>query len=325
LKTIPLKEVVLDDVIKLRIGDQVPADGLVLSSQGLEVDESLLTGEAESIVKNSGDKVLSGSIVVAGEGYVRAVAVGVNAYAHSITAQVKQFRIARSELIYGTNKLLTYISLIILIVAPLLIWGQIVRSGNTWQEAMVRSIAAIVGMVPEGLVLLTSLAFMLATLTLVRHKVLVQQLPAVEGLARVDIICLDKTGTLTEGKIILDELITLEPDLKSRIEQILAAFATEPNSPTLQALHEAFPGPPALKAAYAVPFSSARKWSALKLTDNEYWIMGAPEMVLPDDQKGSEREDQINCSHREACSGFARESFRRRARRDYRAIGDQWR
>ena len=285
LKTISLKSVVLDDVIKLRIGDQVPADALVLSSEGLEIDESLLTGEAESIVKKAGDKVLSGSIVVAGEGFVRAVAVGVNAYAHSITAQVKQFKIARSELIYGTNRLLTYISLIILIVAPLLIWGQIARSGNTWQEAMVRSIAAIVGMVPEGLVLLTSLAFMLATLTLVRHKVLVQQLPAVEGLARVDVICLDKTGTLTEGKIILDELITLEPDLKSRIGQVLAAFATTPNSPTLQALQEAFPGPPALKATYTVPFSSARKWSALKLTDNEYWIMGAPEMVLPGDQK----------------------------------------
>ena len=285
LKTISLKSVVLDDVIKLRIGDQVPADALVLSSEGLEIDESLLTGEAESIVKKAGDKVLSGSIVVAGEGFLRAVAVGVNAYAHSITAQVKQFKIARSELIYGTNRLLTYISLIILIVAPLLIWGQIARSGNTWQEAMVRSIAAIVGMVPEGLVLLTSLAFMLATLTLVRHKVLVQQLPAVEGLARVDVICLDKTGTLTEGKIILDELITLEPDLKSRIEQVLAAFATTPNSPTLQALQEAFPGPAAVKATYTVPFSSARKWSALKLTDNEYWIMGAPEMVLPGDQK----------------------------------------
>ena len=294
LKTIPLKEVVLDDVIKLRIGDQVTADALVLTSEGLEIDESLLTGEAESIVKHAGDKVLSGSIVVAGEGYVRAVAVGVNAYAHSITAQVKQFRIARSELIYGTNRLLTYISLIILIVAPLLIWGQIVRSGNTWQEAMVRSIAAIVGMVPEGLVLLTSLAFMLATLTLVRHKVLVQQLPAVEGLARVDVICLDKTGTLTEGKIILDELITLEPDLKSRIEQILAAFAAAPNSPTLQALHEAFPGPPAPNAIYTVPFSSARKWSAVKLSDNEHWIMGAPEMVLRDDQKDhSEKIESI--------------------------------
>ncbi len=285
LQTIQVKQVVLDDVIKLRIGDQVPADAIVLSSEGLEVDESLLTGESDSIVKCAGDKVLSGSIVVAGDGYVRATAVGVNAYAHSITAQVKRFKIARSELIYGTNKLLAYISLIILIVAPLLIWGQIVRSGNTWQEAMVRSIAAIVGMVPEGLVLLTSLAFMLATLALVRHKVLVQQLPAVEGLARVDVICLDKTGTLTEGKIILDELIVLGPDQKARAEQILATFAIAPNSPTLQALHEALTGPAAPDATYVVPFSSARKWSAIKLNDNEYWIMGAPEMVLPERQE----------------------------------------
>jgi cation-transporting ATPase E len=152
----------------------------------------------------------------------------------------------------------------------------------------------------------------------------VQQLPAVEGLARVDVICLDKTGTLTEGKIILDELITLEPDLKSRIEQVLAAFATAPNSPTLQALQDAFPGPPALKATYTVPFSSARKWSALKLTDNEYWIMGAPEMVLPGDQK--DLNEQIKSI---AATGsvfwFCSRVFRRRAPRDYRAIGDQWR
>ena len=293
LQTVPIKDVVLDEVIKLRTGDQVPADAVVLSSEGLEVDESLLTGESESIVKNVNDKVLSGSIVVAGEGYVRAVAVGVNAYAHSITSQVKRFKIARSELIYGTNKLLGYISLIILFVAPLLIWGQIVRSGNTWQEAMVRSVAAIVGMVPEGLVLLTSLAFMLATLALVRHKVLVQQLPAVEGLARVDVICLDKTGTLTEGRIILDELIVLELNLKERAEQILATFAVEPNSPTLLALHEAFPGPSAPGAAYAVPFSSARKWSALRVNHDEHWIMGAPEMVLPDGQELHERVKSI--------------------------------
>lgn len=285
LQSIQLKQVVLDDVIKLGIGDQVPADAVVLGSEGLEVDESLLTGEAESIVKNIDDKVLSGSIVVAGDGYVRAVAVGVNAYAHSITAQVKRFKIARSELIYGTNKLLTYISLIIVIVAPLLIWGQIVRSGNTWQEAMVRSIAAIVGMVPEGLVLLTSLAFMLATLALVRRNVLVQQLPAVEGLARVDVICLDKTGTLTEGKIVLDELIVFEPDLRARVAQILAAFAVKPDSSTLQALQEAFTYTTASEATYTVPFSSARKWSAIKLNNDEHWIMGAPELVLPDDQK----------------------------------------
>ncbi len=277
-QSIPVKDVVLDDVIKLRIGDQVAADALVLTSEGLEIDESLLTGEADPVGKIAGDQVLSGSIVVAGQGYVRAVAVGVQAYAHSITAQVKRFKIAKSELVDGTNKLLGYISLIIVVVAPLLIWGQIVRSGSHWQEAIVRSIAAIVGMVPEGLVLLTSLAFLLAVLSLVRHKVLVQQLPAVEGLARVDVICLDKTGTLTEGKIILDEIVLLPGSAKPQAETVLATFAREPNSPTLVALHEGISAAPAANAVYVVPFSSARKWSAMHI-DGEYWIMGAPEMV----------------------------------------------
>lgn len=281
-QAIPVKEVVLGDIIKLRLGDQVAADAEVLITEGLEIDESLLTGEADPVVKLVGDKLLSGSIVVAGQGYARAVAVGVQAYAHSITAQVKRFKIARSELVEGTNTLLAYISIIIVIVAPLLIWGQIARSGTDWHEAIVRSIAAIVGMVPEGLVLLTSLAFLLAVLSLVRHKVLVQQLPAVEGLARVDVICLDKTGTLTEGKIILDKILCLERPLKEQAERVLAAFARQPNSPTLQALHDGIQTQPAQNARYVVPFSSARKWSALSV-DDEYWVMGAPEMVWPRD------------------------------------------
>jgi cation-transporting ATPase E len=283
LQTIPIKEVVLDEVIKLRIGDQVPADAVILITEGLEIDESLLTGEADAVIKVAGDKVLSGSIVVAGQGFVRAVAVGVHAYAHSITAQVKRFKIVRSELVEGTNKLLGYISLIIVFVAPLLVWGQIARSGSNLQEAIVRSIAAIVGMVPEGLVLLTSLAFMMAVLALVRRKVLVQQLPAVEGLARVDVICLDKTGTLTEGKIILDEIQLLEPAPAERTQEVLAAFAIEPNSPTLQALHDGISAQAAANAAYVVPFSSARKWSAMRI-NGDYWIMGAPEMVWPNSE-----------------------------------------
>jgi len=290
LHSIPLKEVVLDDVIKLGIGDQVPADALVLRSEGLEIDESLLTGESDSVVKQTGDQILSGSIVVAGKGFARASAVGVDAYAHSITAQVKRFKIAESELVYGTNKLLGYISIVILVVAPLLIWGQIVRSGNSWQEATVRSIAAIVGMVPEGLVLLTSLAFMLAVLALVRRNVLVQQLPAVEGLARVNVICLDKTGTLTEGRIILDELVMLQPDLRDRAQAVLAAFAAEPNSPTLQALNEALNVRPLAQATYVVPFSSTRKWSAMSVSPDEHWIMGAPEMVWFDSDEAQRQQ-----------------------------------
>ncbi|HET9411412.1 MAG TPA: HAD-IC family P-type ATPase [Candidatus Saccharimonadales bacterium] len=278
--TIPITQVVLDDVLKISAGDQIPADAKILQSEGLEIDESLLTGEADPVAKNKNDAALSGSIVVAGSGYAQATAVGVDSYAHSISSQVKKFTRARSELIDGTNKLLTYISWVILIVSPLLIWGQLAHSNNSWQEALVRSIAAIVGMIPEGLVLLTSLAFMLATLALARRKVLVQQLPAVEGLARVDIMCLDKTGTLTEGKIVFDSVVELTPNRLQDAEHALATFAAEPNSPTLQALHAAFKD--GQKPKSAIPFSSARKWSAVQTADGVHWVMGAPEVVLPD-------------------------------------------
>ncbi len=275
---IPVKEVVLDDVLKISTGDQLPADGVILGSEGLEVDESLLTGEADPIDKSEKSKALSGSVVVAGYGFMQATAVGREAYAYKISSDIKKFSKARSELVEGTNKLLGYISWIILIIAPLLIWGQIVNSGNSWQEALVRSTAAIVGMIPEGLVLLTSMAFLIATLVLARRKVLVQQLPAVEGLARVDVMCLDKTGTLTEGKIIFDELIVFDKKQEKTVKQIFATFADDPQSPTLQAINEAF-SEKAVQVAASVPFSSARKWSALS-TKNKNWIMGAPEIVL---------------------------------------------
>lgn len=282
VSTIPVQQVVLDDILKLQIGDQIPADAVVLQSEGMETDESLLTGESDPVLKKTDDTVLSGAIVVAGEGYVRTTAVGVNAYAHTISVQAKKFSRVSSELIDGTNKLLGYISWLILIVAPLLIWGQIANSGNSWQEAMVRSSAAITGMIPEGLVLLTSLAFALATFTLARRKVLVQQLPAVEGLARVDVLCLDKTGTLTEGKIGFEafELIH-ESQPVSELEQVLATFGAEPNSPTLQAFHDAFSKQKPLQTKGTVAFSSSRKWSAITVA-SESWILGAPEMVWHD-------------------------------------------
>jgi len=275
---IPVTEVVLDDVLHVSIGDQIPVDGVVLNSEGLEIDESLLTGEADPIAKADKDALRSGSFVVAGKGYLQATAVGVNTYAHSITKQVKRFTVARSELVEGTNTILTWIGWIIVFAAPLIAWGQVVNSGNGWQEAILRSVAAIDGMIPQGLVLLTSLTFMLATLALVRRKVLVQQLPAVEGLARVNIICLDKTGTLTEGKIAFSELIVNDHQ-RPAAEQMLAAFSAEPTSPTLQALQAAFRQTTPTKANLTVPFSSARKWSAMT-GGNVTWILGAPEMIL---------------------------------------------
>lgn len=282
VQQIPVKAVVLDDVLQLQVGDQVPTDGTVLHSEGLEIDESLLTGESDPIYKRTKQTVRSGSLVVAGKGYMLTTAVGADTYVHSITRQVKRFSVARSELMEGTNNLLRYISWTILVVTPIIVWGQIVRSGNGWREAVIRSTAAIDGMIPQGLILLTSLAFMLATLSLARRKVLVQQLPAVEGLARVDVICLDKTGTLTEGKIIFEDLVMLDATQHQAAQQIMAAFAHEPNSPTLQALHDARLKTPPVAATYTVAFSSARKWSAMKTTEGAHWVMGAPEMLLQD-------------------------------------------
>ena len=277
---IPVKEIVLDDVLKLQVGDQVPTDGTVLVSEGLEIDESLLTGESDPIYKKANEQVRSGSLVVAGHGYFQTTAVGTETYVHSITQQVKRFSVARSELVEGTNKLLIYISWTILVVAPIIIWGQIVRSGNGWREAVIRSTAAIDGMIPQGLILLTSLTFMLATLALAKRKVLVQQLPAVEGLARVDVICLDKTGTLTEGKIIFEQLIVAGQKAEAELHQVLAAFGADATSPTLQAIQDAHKEQVVPSFSVTVPFSSARKWSALKTTPSQHWILGAPEMTL---------------------------------------------
>lgn len=279
-KKVQLKDIVLGDTLYLQTGDQIAVDGEIHASEGLEVDESLLTGESDPIFKNQGDTVRSGSFVVAGKGYAQASAVGTDTYVHGITKQVKRFSIAQSELVNGTNQLLKYISWIIVVSSPIIVWGQIVRSGNGWQESVIRSTAAIDGMIPQGLVLLTSLSFMLATLALARRKVLVQQLPAVEGLARVDVICLDKTGTLTEGSIVLDRLEMLDTKQQANAEAILAQFSADPNSPTLQALHQAYQTSK-ITARYTVPFSSSRKWSAIEQAGT-HWIMGASEMIITD-------------------------------------------
>src|SRR5699024_7730194 len=197
---IPIGEVVLDDLIELTTGDQVPADGELSRSEGLEVDESNLTGESDPIAKAGGDEVLSGTAVVAGRGLFQARAVGHDAYANRLTAEVKTFTRAHSEIEHSINTILRYITWVIVIVTPFLLWGQFRREeGEDWRTPVTGTAAALVGMVPEGLVLLTSLSFGLAALALTRRQVLVQELPAVEGLARVDVVCLDKTGTLTSG------------------------------------------------------------------------------------------------------------------------------
>ena len=281
---IAIDELVAGDLVDLRAGDQLVADGVVRDSVSLQADESLLTGESEPVDKRAGDRLLSGSFVVAGSGGYQATGVGAEAYARKLAAQARRFTLVRSELIAGINQILRYVTWALPPVAVLLIVSQL-QTHETRREAATSTVAALVGMVPQGLVLLTSIAFGAAAVTLARRRVLVQQLPAVEGLARVDVVCLDKTGTLTDGTIAFDSLIRL--DDQAPAEAALGALADDENgNATLAAIGQAFPPPQGWARQDGVPFSSVRKWSAASYAGQGAWVLGAPEMVLPGSPDG---------------------------------------
>src|ERR1017187_5893257 len=283
-RDIAVEELVADDLVDLRAGDQLVADGVVHDSASWQADESLLTGESEPVDKRAGDRLLSGSFVVAGSGGYQATGVGAEAYARKLAAQARRFTLVRSELMVGINQILRYVTWAIPPVAVLLIVSQLHTTDQTAGEGATSTVAALVGMVPQGLVLLTSIAFGAAAVTLARQRVLVQQLPAVEGLARVDVVCLDKTGTLTDGTIAFDSLIRL--DDQAPTGAALGALADDENrNATLAAVGQAFPPPEGWPRQAAVPFSSARKWSAASFAGQGTWVLGAPEMVLPDGQQ----------------------------------------
>jgi len=282
-REIAVGELVADDLVHLRPGDQLVADGVVRTSTSLQADESLLTGESEPVQKQGGDRLLSGSFVVAGSGNYQATAVGAAAYARKLAAEARRFTLVRSELMDGINRILRYVTWAIVPVAALMLISQL-HVHDSAREALTGTVAALVGMVPQGLVLLTSVAFGVAAVTLARRRVLVQQLPAIEGLARVDVVCFDKTGTLTDGTIVFDTLIRL--DGQAPVEAALGALADEENpNATLAAIGQAFAPPPGWVRQMAVPFSSARKWSAASFAGHGTWVLGAPEMVLAGEQQ----------------------------------------
>jgi len=273
-------DVVMDDLISLKTGDQVVADGVIVRSRGLEVDESLLTGESAAIDKVKDDDVMSGSFVIAGAGLFKATRVGEQAYARQLASQAKQFTTVKSELREGINLILKYISWIMVPAGLLLLLSQVYRAHAVWSAAVTGMVAGLVGMVPEGLVLLTSVAFAVSAIALARQKVLVQELPAVEGLARVDVICLDKTGTLTEGSLELKDVNEL--DGGTDVAAVLSGFTSDSStsSSTLEAISEKYPPADGVKITGSVPFSSVRKWSAENFEDSGAWILGAPEVLL---------------------------------------------
>jgi cation-transporting ATPase E len=302
--------VVVDDTLALRAGDQIAADALVDDSRGLQVDESMLTGESDAVEKVPGDRVLSGSIVVGGEGTAIVDRVGADSFANTLATQAKRFSLVASELRSSINRVLTWVAWIIGPVALLVLNAQMVTQGGwgdatangAWRVAATATIAAVVAMVPLGLVLMTSIAFAVGAVRLARQQVLVQELPAVEGLARVDMICLDKTGTLTEGDIVFDEAHLLTP--VAGWERVLAWYGVQNDAnATARSLAARFTGVPDDTVLDRVPFSSARKWSAVMFGDG-IWILGGPEMVFPaHDSAGAERSQLATMSAELAATG----------------------
>ncbi|MFC7102595.1 HAD-IC family P-type ATPase [Nonomuraea rubra] len=300
------RDVVLGDLILLGPGDRLLVDGEIARSDGLEIDESLLTGEADPVHKQPGDQVLSGSFAVAGSGAFVATRVGTDAYAAKLAEEASKFHLAHSELRAGVANFIKYITWLVIPIGALLIYSQLHNSADL-RTAVTGAVAGIVTMIPEGLVLMTSIAFAVGVVRLGRRQCLVQELPAIEGLARVDVLCLDKTGTLTAGGMDLDEVLpvsgddhrlagatpvpaspqpaggTSVPAFPLPAGEALAALANLDDHPnaTAEAIRARYPAAPVgWTARSAVPFSSARKWSGADFGEHGAWVLGAPDVLL---------------------------------------------
>ena len=291
---VPVSEVVADELLALEPGDQVVVDGTVVAATGLEVDESLLTGEADPVDKTVGDEVLSGSFVSAGSGHYRATRIGAGSYAVSLAEEARRFTLVDSELRSGVDVILWWLTLIIPPAAGLLLLRLLVTEDH-WEEALRGTVAAAVAMVPDGLVLLTSLSFIVGVIALARRQALARELASVELLARVDVLCLDKTGTITTGEIAFADLETIGATSRTEAEAAVGAMAGVDPSPnaTLAALAAALDDP-GWSANAVVPFSSARKWAAADFGDHGTLHLGAPDVLLPEGEWAVARDRVAN-------------------------------
>ena len=297
--TIPVTEVVLGDLLEVHPGDQIVVDGTVAGARELEVDEALLTGESDPVQRGPGDRVLSGSFVVAGFGRFVATAVGDDAYAAQVAGEAKRFSLAHSELRAGTDQILRVGTYLLVPTAILLVASQL-HSADHVLDAVRGSVAGIAAAIPEGLVLLTSLAFAVGVIRLGRRNALVQELGALEVLARVDVVCVDKTGTLTEPGLRANHLEVVDASLREdEVREAIGALAAADERPNaslaaLGALGQA----PGWTATTSVAFSSARKWSGATFTDDGTgspgtWLLGAPDVLLAVGDPARTRADEM--------------------------------
>ena len=326
--TVPTEELVLDDVVCLKTGDQVPADARILEGS-LEVNESLLTGESDNLPKNEGDELFSGSFVTSGEACCQIIHVGKDNYAAQITSEAKEFKRHNSELKNSLNAILKVISIIIVPLGALLFYKQYYIVGDTFRDSVVSMVAGVLGMIPEGLVLLTSVALTLGALVLANKKTLVQELYCIETLARVDTLCLDKTGTITEGTMCVERVepyvstgrvetaaTESEPAESTEAEEQVqtdSAFMEEiavimgnmmyvlkDQNATIDALRKRFPAKQDMTPEHVIPFSSDRKYSGAVFEEKGTYLMGAAQFLFPED----------NEELTEKCQAYAEEGLR---------------
>jgi cation-transporting ATPase E len=293
-RAVPPREVVLDDVIELGPGDQIVVDGQIVEAENLEIDESLLTGEADPIDKDVGDAVMSGSFVVAGAGAYLATKVGPEAFATKMADEASKFTLVKSELRNGINRILQFITYLLVPAGLLTIYTQLFTTHAGWRQAVLRTVGALVPMVPEGLVLMTSIAFAVGVIRLGQRRCLVQELPAIEGLARVDVVCADKTGTLTENGMRVSGVEELAAQGESAADVLASLAAADPRpNASMQAIAETYDQPPGWNATATAPFKSATKWSGVSYGDHGNWVLGAPDVLLDPGSAAAGQAEQI--------------------------------
>jgi cation-transporting ATPase E len=280
-QSIPIEQIVLDDLMLFETGNQIPADAIVRGGDA-QIDESLLTGESRAVRKGPGDRLLSGSFVTSGRCIAQAERVGDNTYAATLAREAKKHKQPRSELMRALNGLIRGLSFLIVPLGLLLFCRQYFYDSMPLEQSVVSTVAAMVGMIPEGLMLLTSVALAVGVVRLSRRRTLVQSLYSMEDLARVDVLCLDKTGTITSGELRFERM-EAPPGGQLQAARLLGALlaATKDTNATARALRAHFPPDAGLAASRAVPFSSARKWSAAQI-DGASVVLGAPQFVLPE-------------------------------------------
>ena len=279
-KSVTVSELVKDDVILLKSGGQIPADGVILDGE-VDVNESLLTGESDSIHKTCGSKVLSGSFVTSGKAMCLLTEVGHDCYMEKLSSEAKQFKRYKTELQRNLDTILKFISIIIVPLGIILFAKQYWISGSTYEQAALDTVAAVLGMIPEGLVLLTSVALALGAVRLARRSTLVRELFCIETLARVDTLCLDKTGTITEGHLCVqgEESVKEDVDLEQLMGRMVAALGDE--NETFQALRQHYKRSQSTNTKLVLPFSSERKFSGVVFEGEGTYLMGAYQFIFP--------------------------------------------